>query len=112
MLLLLALNMVGVDHLAVMLGTLFIGYGFLGLVVPTTAVLALEKHGAIADTASALMGTLQFVTGAVVMATVGLFVDGTARPMVAGIAACALVALAISRVTLGSSSASNQQLNK
>jgi DHA1 family bicyclomycin/chloramphenicol resistance-like MFS transporter len=112
MLLLLALNMVGVDHLAVILGTLFIGYGFLGLVVPTTAVLALEKHGAIAGTASALMGTLQFVTGAVVMATVGLFVDGTARPMVTGIAACALVALAISRVTLGSSSASNQQLKK
>ncbi len=31
-------------------------FGFLGLVVPSTAVLALDRHGAIAGTASALMG--------------------------------------------------------
>ena len=47
------------------------------------------------------MGTLQFVTGALVMAVVGLFVDGTARPMVAGIAGCAVVALVMSWITLG-----------
>ena len=46
------------------------------------------------------MGTVQFVVGAVVMAVVGLFVDGTARPMVAGIAGSALMALAFSLVTL------------
>ncbi|MES2942508.1 MAG: hypothetical protein V4772_06530, partial [Pseudomonadota bacterium] len=76
-------------------------FGFLGLVVPSTAVLALDEHGEIAGTASALMGTLQFVTGAVVMAIVGLFVDGSARPMVAGIAGCALVSLLMTWVTLG-----------
>ncbi|WP_210411706.1 hypothetical protein [Rhodoferax sediminis] len=47
----------GVQRLDVMLTMLFVGYGFLGLVVPTTTVLALEKHGAIAGTASTLMGT-------------------------------------------------------
>ena len=47
------------------------------------------------------MGTLQFVAGAAVMAIVGLFVDGTARPMVAGIAACALAAFLMARGTLG-----------
>ena len=47
------------------------------------------------------MGTLQFVTGAAVMAIVGFFVDGSARPMVAGIAGCAVVALLIAQVTLG-----------
>jgi DHA1 family bicyclomycin/chloramphenicol resistance-like MFS transporter len=79
---------------------LFIGYGFLGLVVPTTAVLALEEHGTIAGTASALMGTLQFMTGALTMAVVGLFVDGTARPMVAGITGCAVIAFVTARITL------------
>jgi hypothetical protein len=34
------------------------------------------------------MGTLQFVTGAVVKAMIGPFADGTARPMVIGIAGC------------------------
>lgn len=97
---LLAVNLSGIERLDVMLTLLFIGYGFLGLVVPTTAVLALEEHGAIAGTASALMGTLQFVTGAVIMAFVGLFVDGTARPMVAGIAGCAIIAFVTSWFTL------------
>jgi DHA1 family bicyclomycin/chloramphenicol resistance-like MFS transporter len=77
-----------------------VGYGFLGLVVPTTAVLALEEHGALAGTASALMGTLRFMVGAMVMAVVGLFLDGTARPMVAGITASALLALGFSALAL------------
>jgi DHA1 family bicyclomycin/chloramphenicol resistance-like MFS transporter len=95
-----ALSWLGIDRLDVMLVMLFIGYGFLGLVVPATSVLALEEHGSIAGTASALMGTLQFVTGALIMAFVGLFVDGTAQPMIAGIAGCALASLAMSWRTL------------
>ncbi|TIT75448.1 MAG: multidrug effflux MFS transporter, partial [Mesorhizobium sp.] len=47
----------GVDRLDVMAALLFVGYGFLGLVIPTTSVLAMEEHGEIAGTASALMGT-------------------------------------------------------
>jgi MFS transporter, DHA1 family, multidrug resistance protein len=105
MVLLLALNLAGIDSLPVMLALLFVGYGFLGLVVPTTAVLALDAHGSIAGTASALMGTLQFVTGAAVMGVTGLFVDGRARPMVAGIAASALLAFVFARLTLGRSKA-------
>jgi DHA1 family bicyclomycin/chloramphenicol resistance-like MFS transporter len=97
---LMVMNLLGNDTLEVMFALLFIGYGFLGLVVPTAAVLALEEHGSIAGTASALMGTLQFVIGAAVMAVVGVFVDGTARPMVIGIAAPALIALAFTWITL------------
>jgi DHA1 family bicyclomycin/chloramphenicol resistance-like MFS transporter len=63
-------------------------------------VLALDEHGEIAGTASALMGTLQFVTGAVVMAITGAMADGTARPMVAGITGSAIVALVLARITL------------
>jgi DHA1 family bicyclomycin/chloramphenicol resistance-like MFS transporter len=95
-----AFNLLGIDRLDLMLAMLFVGYGFLGLVVPTAAVLALEEHGAIAGTASALMGTLQFLTGALVMAIDGLFVDDTARPMVAAIAACAVIAFVMSWITL------------
>ncbi len=98
--LLLALNLAGFDGLFLMLGLLLAGFGFLGLVMPASAVLALDAHGEIAGTASALMGTLQFLVGAAVMALVGLFVDGTARPMVAGIAASAAITLVITLKTL------------
>jgi DHA1 family bicyclomycin/chloramphenicol resistance-like MFS transporter len=91
----------GVDSLPVMATLLFIGYGFLGLVIPTAAVLALEEHGTIAGTASALMGTLQFVTAAVAMAIAGLFFDGTAVPMAMGIALCAVAAFVLTQLTLG-----------
>ena len=111
MVILLVVNLLGLDQLPLMLALLFVGYGFLGLVVPTTAVLALDDHGRIAGTASALMGTLQFVTGAIVMATVGQFVDGTARPMVAGIAGCAVIAFAMAWMTLGRAAAKTPQPN-
>jgi len=91
----------GGDALAVLIGLYFIASAFMGLVVPTTSVLALETHGAIAGTASALMGTLQMLTGAVVMAVVGLFTDGRPLPMVTGMAAGALIALVLSVFTLG-----------
>ncbi|MBP8272645.1 MAG: Bcr/CflA family drug resistance efflux transporter, partial [Sphaerotilus sp.] len=72
----------------------------LGLVVPTTAVLALESHGETAGTASALLGTTQMVTGAVVMGVLSLFVDGTPIPMVSGIGGCALVTALLTWFTL------------
>ncbi|CAN7370281.1 multidrug effflux MFS transporter [Phyllobacterium sp. LjRoot231] len=90
----------GFNQLPVMATFLFIGYGFLGLVLPTTGVLALEDHGEIAGTASALMGTLQFVTAAVAMGIAGVFFDGTALPMAAGIALCAVGALIVTQTTI------------
>jgi DHA1 family bicyclomycin/chloramphenicol resistance-like MFS transporter len=103
MLTLLTLFAAGVDRLDVLAALLFVGYGCLGLVIPTTAVLALEDHGAIAGTASALIGTVQFVTGAITMVLVGSFLNGTALPMVAGIAACSALALVLAQVTLRAS---------
>lgn len=95
-----AVFVAGIDRLDVLATLLFIGYGFLGLVIPTTAVLAMDEHGAIAGTASALMGTLQLVTAALVMGVVGAFFDGTAKPMVLGIVACAVVAFVLTQMTL------------
>jgi DHA1 family bicyclomycin/chloramphenicol resistance-like MFS transporter len=91
----------GFNQLPVMAAFLFAGYGFLGLVIPTSSVLALEDHGEIAGTASALMGTLHFVTSAVAMVIAGLFFDGTALPMAAGIALCAVGAFVLTQATIG-----------
>ncbi|HEX3348442.1 MAG TPA: multidrug effflux MFS transporter, partial [Acetobacteraceae bacterium] len=52
--------------------------GFTG---PNATVAALSRHGATAGSASALMGTIQFVLGAVSGVLVGELADGTARPM-------------------------------
>lgn len=94
------LSGLGVDRLDVLAVFMFIACGFLGLVIPTTAVLALEEHGEIAGTASALMGTLHFTAGAVAVAVVGLYANGTAFPMIAGIAACALITFVLTQLAL------------
>jgi DHA1 family bicyclomycin/chloramphenicol resistance-like MFS transporter len=91
----------GFNQLPVLAVFLFIGYGCLGLVIPTTAVLALEAHGEIAGTASSLMGTLHFVTAAVAMVVASVFFDGTAVPMAMGIALCAVGALLLTQATIG-----------
>ncbi|MDK4738265.1 multidrug effflux MFS transporter [Rhizobium sp. CNPSo 3464] len=90
----------GFNQLPVLIVFLFIGFGFLGLVIPTTGVLALEDHGEIAGTASALMGTLQFAAAAVAMIIAGLFFDGSALPMVGCVALCAVAALLLTQATI------------
>ena len=101
MLAMLTYYLAGGDSLAVLMVLYFIASAFMGLVIPTTAVLALEQHGAIAGTASALLGTLQMLTGAVMMAVVSRFTDGRPLPMVVGMAGGALMALALTWLTLG-----------
>src|SRR5690606_24243778 len=56
MLAMFAAALMGHQSLWLIAGFLFVGYGFLGLVIPTTAVLVLADDGAIAVTASALVG--------------------------------------------------------
>jgi DHA1 family bicyclomycin/chloramphenicol resistance-like MFS transporter len=101
MVVLLAVTASGIDRLDALAALLFVGYGFLGLVIPTTSVLAMEEHGKIAGTASALMGTLHFATGAAAMAVAGVFFDGTSLPMVGAIAACAVISFTLAQITLG-----------
>lgn len=92
--------LLGGDQLAVLIGLYFMASALMGLVIPTTSVLALEKHGAIAGTASALLGTLQMLTGAAAMGVVGLFANGKPLPMVVGMATGALVGVALAWITL------------
>lgn len=90
----------GGDQLAVLIALYFVASAFMGLVIPTTSVLALEQHGAIAGTASALLGTLQMLGGAAAMGIVSLFATGKPLPMVVGMATGALIGVALTWVTL------------
>ena len=101
MLCLLGYYLLGGDQLAVLIALYFIASALMGLVIPTTSVLALEAHGAIAGTASALLGTLQMLSGAIAMQVVGLFSTGKPLPMVVGMAAGALCGVALTWITLG-----------
>lgn len=105
MLVLLGFFLAGGDSLRVLMGLYFVASGFMGLVIPTASVLALDRHGAIAGTASALMGTLQMLGGAAAMGIVSLFATGRPLPMVAGMATGALIGVGLTWLTLSGSAA-------
>ncbi|WP_309667995.1 multidrug effflux MFS transporter [Tabrizicola sp.] len=77
---------------------LFLANACLGLVIPTTMVMALDHHGDIAGLASSLGGTLQMLAGGIMIALTGPFFDGTVTPMLAAIAVCGVLAFALSRL--------------
>jgi DHA1 family bicyclomycin/chloramphenicol resistance-like MFS transporter len=97
---LLAATAAGLDSLAWLVTLLFLVFACLGLVIPSTMVLALEEHGRIAGMAAALSGALQMILSGLVVVVVSLVFDGTALPMVSVIAGCALCALALTLATL------------
>ncbi len=99
---LLATTALGIDSLVVVMALLFPSFAFLGLVIPATMVLSLDDQGPIAGMAASLGGTLQMLTGGIVMIIVSLFFDGTAAPMVGAIAACAVGAAILSFFVLSS----------
>ena len=98
---LMLLLLAGATSFWVMIPFLFISFGCLGSIMPTTAVLALDPHGPLAGTAAALMGTLQLAFGATAIAVVGLIFDGTALPMVAAMTTGAVGSFLLSLLTLG-----------
>ncbi|MGH1423239.1 MAG: multidrug effflux MFS transporter [Pseudooceanicola sp.] len=91
----------GLASLPVIIAGLFCANACLGVVIPTTMVLALEDHGEIAGLASSLGGTLQMLAGGIMIALSGLFFDGTATPMLLAIVACATVSLSLTIFVLG-----------
>ncbi|MDH6110656.1 DHA1 family bicyclomycin/chloramphenicol resistance-like MFS transporter [Kitasatospora sp. MAP12-15] len=72
---------------------LFLMAGSLGVITPPSSALALQRAPHAAGTASALLGTLQFLTGAIAPALVGLGGQDSALPMAAVILGTALLAL-------------------
>ncbi|RNF33370.1 multidrug effflux MFS transporter [Paracoccus methylarcula] len=91
-LMLTALVWSGADALPLVVAGLLAANACLGLVIPTTMVMALDPHPDIAGLASSLGGTIQMLTGGLMIAVTGPFMDNTSATMVAGITLCALLA--------------------
>jgi DHA1 family bicyclomycin/chloramphenicol resistance-like MFS transporter len=72
---------------------LLVSEGGFGLIQPCAMVGALSRHQAHAGSASALLGTLQYIGGAVAGLSMGAFANGTAKPMAGAMLACAICAL-------------------
>lgn len=102
---LLLLTMAGFDGLYLLIGMLILANAFLGLVIPSSMVMALDPHGEIAGLASSLGGTMQMIAGGLAAAIAGQFFDGTSLPMVAAIAACGAAAFALTRLVLAAPAA-------
>lgn len=96
-LILLALTLAGFGTLPVIVGFLFLGNACLGLIIPSTMVVALDDYGDIAGLASSLGGTLQMLAGGAMITLAAPFFNGTATPMVAAIALCAVAAFLLTR---------------
>ncbi|NHF73345.1 multidrug effflux MFS transporter [Paracoccus xiamenensis] len=90
----------GIDQLPVVMAGLFVANAFLGLVLPTAMVMSLDPHPDIAGLASSLGGTFQMLTGGVMIALVGPFMDNTSATMVPAIALCALLAWGAAALSL------------
>jgi len=69
-----------------------------GFVLPNTTALAMAPHGQVAGSASAFLGTLQFVLGATAGSLVGAFANGTPVPLAAVVAGCSATAFLMNRL--------------
>jgi DHA1 family bicyclomycin/chloramphenicol resistance-like MFS transporter len=96
----LATVLAGADSLPLLMLLLFAGNACLGLVIPTSMVLALEAHGPIAGMAAALGGTLQMVTGSIMIAITSNVFGTTPMTMVGAIAFCGVGAFIIAQLTM------------
>ena len=90
----------GIGGFLGLLVPLFFSVASLGFIAPNTTAAAMAMHGRIAGAASAFLGIMQFGVGALIAALVGVFADGSARPMGLIIAACGLSALALQQLCL------------
>lgn len=92
---LLVLALLGLVNLWVCIVGLALGNAFLGLIIPTTMVMALDEQGDKAGLASSLGGTLQMLAGGVLVVGLGPWLGASATPMIAGIAFAAFVTLVL-----------------
>ncbi|ATC64235.1 Bcr/CflA family drug resistance efflux transporter [Nibricoccus aquaticus] len=97
---LLALGATGAGGMWGLIALLFVCLSGAGIIFPNVAALIMEPFGDVAGSASALLGTVQFGVAAGMGALVGVFYNGTAVPMTAGVAVCALAGLAIVKISV------------
>ena len=89
----------GFGGFAGILVPLFVYIATHGFVMPNTTALAMEPHGAVAGSASALLGSIQFILGALAGTLVGVMSNGTPVPLAAVIAGCGIGAFTIHLLT-------------
>jgi len=89
------------DHMNVFMLSLllFVVITAMAFVMSLGGVLAMEAHGAISGTASALMGALRFGAGVLASFAVGVMANGTALPMVATVALCGIAGCIVAFAT-------------
>lgn len=85
----------GALHKFVFLGGLFAFLFFLGFLNPNSTALALEPFEERAGVASALIGSVRMVGGAISTAMMGVVHNGTELPMVAIMLGCSLIVVAL-----------------
>lgn len=94
-LMLLAITVLHLDGLGVTVALLFLITACLGGSFPITAMQAIEHHPKAAGAASALMGAIQFGAGALASILLSAIANGSALPLAATIAGCAILANAV-----------------
>jgi DHA1 family bicyclomycin/chloramphenicol resistance-like MFS transporter len=94
-LMLLAITVLHLDGLGVTVALLFLITACLGGSFPITAMQAIEHHPKAAGAASALMGAIQFGAGALASIVLSAIANGSALPLAATIAGCAILANAV-----------------
>jgi len=92
---LLLIAVAGRGGLLLFFPALFVCLASLSLIFPNATAVMMQPFASRAGTASAIMGTLQFVTGAVCSSLVGLLPGGAVLSAVCMMAGCSIVSLAI-----------------
>jgi len=90
----------GIGGLAGVFAGVFLYVSAQGFVFPNGSAIAMMRHGKIAGTASALLGTNQFLIAAICATFLG-FLDNPAVPMAIVIAGCAVASTLLNFLTLG-----------
>jgi DHA1 family bicyclomycin/chloramphenicol resistance-like MFS transporter len=90
----------GIGGLATVFAGIFLYVSAQGFVFPNGSAIAMMRHGDIAGTASALLGTNQFLIAAVATIFLGLL-ENPAVPMAIVIAGCAVASTVLNYLTLG-----------
>ncbi|CAB5697151.1 Sulfonamide resistance protein [Aeromonas hydrophila] len=93
----LALMVTGDPPIFLLLFSFFFSLSCIGLIAPNAAALALAGHAQHAGAASALMGTLIFVIGALCGVAVTMLHDGSMRPLVFIMAMCGITSALLHR---------------
>lgn len=99
-LLLLICVLTGFGGLAGVFVSVFFYIAAQGFVFPNGSAIAMMRHGKIAGTASALLGTNQFLLASIAVTFLG-FLDNPALPMAVVIAASGIAATVLNFLTLG-----------